>query len=633
MISPRNFNRSDWLAIGLLALYVVVFTLLNVRQHDSFHSRALDLAKFDQSIWNTAHGRPYQITIGENAVIESHFSPALALFAPLYWIWPDIRVLFAAQSLLLGGAGFLIYWHFRRSAPLLGIIVFAAYLMHPALHQVNLQEFRRITLAVFAVSYALYHLLRQQYGWMALGLALALLSKEETSLVVLAFGLYIILVQKSYWVGIVTTVAGLAWFLLVPFVVLPRLMTVDQVAGYQHASQSFAYLGTTLPEVLATLSERPLIMFEYIGQPPRLRALLAFLWPSAFLFVLAPQLVLLMLPYLVLLLASTSDTMGTLGNWYPSVLTVLLFWAVGLGAARLAGVWRRAALGLLLLASFTAWFLTSELWPGRRFDAALFEVSDHHRAIAASLSGVPEEAIVMAQDPLVPHLSHRQEIYLLPWVRGGNRPDYVIFDRALATYPVDLGAYRTLFYDYLAGTEYKLAEQIASYYLFEYAGQVQPSLESGAEWENGLRLNGITTAVAPPGAPFATAHEGPLPASTTLRAALFWEVLDETETNQSVFVHVVDAAGRLVGQSDGWPADSHRPTSVLPAGERVRDVHYVELLQSVDLDELTIRIGLYESASGAPVQTTTGQPFIELPAAPALNAVAAAPADVTGYLD
>ncbi len=123
------------------------------------------------------------------------------------------------------------------------------------------------------------------------------------------------------------------------------------------------------------------------------------------------------------------------------------------------------------------------------------------------------------------------------------------------------------------------------------------------------------------------------PANTTLRAALFWEVLDETETNQSVFVHVVDAAGRLVGQSDSWPADSHRPTSVLPTGERVRDVHYVELLESTNLDDLTIRIGLYESASGAPVQTVSGQPFIELPVVPALDAAAALPADETSHLD
>ena len=94
---------TDWLALALLLIYVVVFSTLTIRQHQSFNTNALDLGKFDQSIWNTAQGRPFQITISENLVIESHFSPSLALFAPLYWIWSDIRLLFIMQSILLGG--------------------------------------------------------------------------------------------------------------------------------------------------------------------------------------------------------------------------------------------------------------------------------------------------------------------------------------------------------------------------------------------------------------------------------------------------------------------------------------------------------------------------------------------------
>ena len=116
----KALQPSDWLAIALLLLYVLLFSILTIRQHQSFNTNALDLGKFDQSIWNTAQGRPFQITISENLVIESHFSPSLALFAPLYWIWSDIRLLFIMQSILFGGAGFLIYWFFRRQNPWLG---------------------------------------------------------------------------------------------------------------------------------------------------------------------------------------------------------------------------------------------------------------------------------------------------------------------------------------------------------------------------------------------------------------------------------------------------------------------------------------------------------------------------------
>jgi len=607
----RGLTLQDGLALGLLLLYVAVFATLTVRQHDAFNTNALDLAKFDQSIWNTAQGRPFQITIGESLVIESHFSPALALFAPLYWLWADIRVLFLAQSLLLGGAGFLIYWHFRRSAPWMGLVVFTAYLMHPALHQVNLVEFRRITLAAFAISFALYHLLRRQYRWMAVGLAAALLSKEDLSVIVAMFGLYILVVQKNRRAGLITVGIGAAWFVLVPFYLLPALMTFDQTAGYQHAANRYGYLGSTLPEIATTLLSRPQVLWEFAGQPQRLRAVFDFVWPTAFLVLLAPEIALLGVPTLALLLASTSNTIGRLGAWYPTVLIVLLYWAVGLGLQRVPRGWQKPAALLLLALSAAAWFSGSELWPGPRFDARQYAVSEHDRAVAEALQEIPPGAIVMAQDPLVPHVSQRQEIYLLPWVRGGKRPEYVLFDREMRTYPVVEEAYRTLFYDYLAGTTYEVLQQVDSFYLFHYVGEERPQQELEVTWPAGMRLRGTALAAAVPGEPFGPLQET-LAAGTTLRVALYWDVLEEMEQNYAVFVHALDGNGRLLGQHDGWPADAHRPTAVLQAGEHFRDVHYLTLTAPLPSAELTLRLGLYETESGAALRDSEGGEAVEI---------------------
>lgn len=622
MPSPRDLTKYDWLAIGLLLLYVAVFSTLTIRQHNSFNTNALDLAKFDQSIWNTSRGRPYQITIGEDLVIESHFSPSLAVYAPLYWLWPDVRILFIVQSFLMGGAGFLIYWHFRQQAPWIGLIVFAAYLMHPSLHEAHLAEFRRITLAVFTTSFAMYHLLRRQYGWMALGLALTLLSKEDLSLVVAAFGVYILLVQREYKIGAFTLVAGIAWFILVPFALLPRLMTHDQVEGYQHAASSYGYLGSSLPEILNTLFTQPQILWDVVGDQGRLLALFNFLWPTAFLFLLAPEIALFIVPNLAILLASTSNAMARLGNWYPSVLIVILYWATGLGISRLPRKWQRPALGLLLAASAVAWVSRSELWPGQQFDATRFQVSAHDRQVSTALQEIPKEAIVMAQDPLVPHVSHREEIYLLPWVRGGNQPDYVLMDQQMRTYPVETDEYRTMLNNYLASTEYEIAQQIDTFYAFQYVSDAEPQQEAAATWRNPdgltelMKLRGITVAAAPPGEPFTPAEalgETSLPAGSTLRVELYWEVLNEMDQNYTVFVHALSPDSRMLGQHDSWPADAHRPTAVLPAGEVFRDAHYLSLNEPAALSDITLRVGLYDSLSGETLEHAEQQDFMELP--------------------
>ena len=604
---------SDWMALTLLLLYVLVFSTLTIRQHQSFNTNALDLGKFDQSIWNTAQGRPFQITISENLVIESHFSPSLALFAPLYWIWSDIRLLFILQSILLGGAGFLIYWFFRRQNPWLGLAVFAAYLMNPALHQVNLVEFRRLTLAVFATSFALYHLLRRQYGWMALGLALALLSKEDMSLTAVAFGLYILLIQRNHKVGVATLAVGIAWFILVPFVVLPSIMTTDLTEGYQHAVSSYSYLGTSLPEIIQTVTSHPGLLLQYAGEPQRLLAVFNFLWPAAFLFLLAPEIAFFLLPHLGFLLASTGEPMGRLQVWYPSVLVIMLYWAVAVGTSRLSRRWQNAALVILLIASFVAWVTTSELWPGPQFDAARYQVTEHERQVAAQLAELPEDAIIMAQDALVPHLSHRENIYLFPWVRHDNRPDIIVLDREMRPYPLQTDEYRTFFYDVLAGTEYEIAQQVDSLFIFKYVGDVDPDFTYEEYWADSLRLNGYDVDFALPGEPYQDELQE-LPAGTIIRVALYWEVLAEMDQNYTVFVHALSEDEEVIGQHDSWPADTHRPTSVLPVGEKVRDVHYLALEEPVAANELMLRVGIYESNSGESLLDSKERPFILLPA-------------------
>lgn len=606
----NKITRTDWLALALLLLYVVVFSTLTINQHMSFNTNALDLGKFDQAIWNTANGRFFAVTLAEDSVIASHFSPTLALYAPLYWIWPDVRVLFVAQSLLLGGAGFLLYLFFRRSNPWLGLVVFAAYLMHPALHQVNLVEFRRNTLAVFATSFALLHLLRRNYGWMALGLALAMLSKEDMSLTAVVFGLYIILVQRKYLIGLLTAAIGAAWFIFVPFVLLPNLLAAPG-EGYVHAGSYYTYLGETLPEILNTVVTKPAVIFEHILRPIRMRALFNFFWPTAFLFLLAPEIAFFMLPHLGFLLASEYSVMGRLEAWYPAVLVILLYWATAVGLSRLRGRWQKIGMILLLAASFMGWMTQSKLWPGLQYDPARYQVTEHHRQVEELLQTLPDAAIVMAQDPLVPHLSHREDIYIFPWTRHGNQPDYVVLDRELRPYPYSADEYRTRFYEILAGDEYEIAQQAGSLYVFEYVGTAVPEFVVDETWHDAFTLQGYSVAAALPDTVFARDLTD-LPAGSTLRVALNWQVAAAMDQNYTVFVHAVTPDGRVVAQHDSWPADTHRPTSVLPVGEKVRDVHYLTLTEPASLADLTLRVGLYESTTGEKLMLDGERPFLLL---------------------
>jgi hypothetical protein len=100
----------------------------------------------------------------------------------------------------------------------------------------------------------------------------------------------------------------------------------------------------------------------------------------------------------------------------------------------------------------------------------------------------------------------------------------------------------------------------------------------------------------------------------TLPVELVWRSLtDGAATDYAVFVHVVDADGRLIGQHDGQPADGTRPMSDWLAGEYIVDGHPVVFSDTGYAGPAQIRVGLYDPLSGTRLQTADGSDAFTLP--------------------
>lgn len=601
---------SDVAAVSLFLLSAIILSWLGIHQQDSFHTVALDLAKFDQAIWNTAHGRPFQITLGEQLVLDSHFSPALALFAPAYWLWPDIRLLAVLQAVLMAGAGLVIYWFLRLEHPWLGLAVFASYLMHPAFHQVYLSGFRRETLAILTTSLVLFFMLKRRYGRMVVWLVITVLCKEDMAFTCIGVGLYVALAQRSPKLGLPLAAIGLAYVVLIPYKIMPAL---SGGSSYGLANAYFGYLGHSLGEMIHSVITQPGLWLHYLLQPERLRALALFLLPSVGLFALAPEVAAFLVPFLGYMLLSSSDALGQLRDWYPSVLLVFLFWAVALGVQRLPRTWQKWAAGLLLVAGLGSWTLTSQLWPGPNFHPDIFQVTAHDRQVDRVLQGVPTQAAVAAQDALVPHLAHRQGIYLYPWMPPKAQLDYFAFDRdSPSTYPISNDEYRTLFYNYLATPGYPILAQVDNFYLFGRAGAWRPAVPRQDTWNQSVTLTGYSVTLSAPGSAFQETGTND-PAAVTARVELFWRAEQATGQNWSGFAQLLDSQQQVIAQSEGWLADGFRPTSVLRPGEAVRDLRYLSWTRSNPSEPLSLRIGLHDSQSSQPLALADGQSYIVVP--------------------
>jgi len=95
-----------------------------------------------------------------------------------------------------------------------------------------------------------------------------------------------------------------------------------------------------------------------------------------------------------------------------------------------------------------------------------------------------------------------------------------------------------------------------------------------------------------------------------LHLTLVWRALaDHPAVKAKVFVHLVDPSGGMVSQQDGVPVNWSRPFETWQVGEQILDVYVLPLPPGTDLNAVTLRIGLYDPATGQrlPAYNAAGQ--------------------------
>ncbi len=82
-----------------------------------------------------------------------------------------------------------------------------------------------------------------------------------------------------------------------------------------------------------------------------------------------------------------------------------------------------------------------------------------------------------------------------------------------------------------------------------------------------------------------------------LPVTITWQGLSPMSEDYTVFVQVLDAADRIVGQVDAWPVQGTRPTSAWRPGEVVSDPYVVQLSPNLPApqpgDSYEVHVGLY----------------------------------------
>ncbi|MCS7221408.1 MAG: glycosyltransferase family 39 protein [Anaerolineae bacterium] len=92
---------------------------------------------------------------------------------------------------------------------------------------------------------------------------------------------------------------------------------------------------------------------------------------------------------------------------------------------------------------------------------------------------------------------------------------------------------------------------------------------------------------------------------------LYWQAIGSADAEYTVFVHLLDAAGRFRGQMDAPPGNGMYPTTGWLVGEYLVDRHVLTLAADATPGPHLLEVGMYLPATNArlPIRDATGEPL------------------------
>jgi uncharacterized membrane protein len=426
--------------VGVLtALAALAYCTESLVLFRRFLASTFDLVIFDQGISGYAHlAAPVSlargISDGQGAhfmLLADHWSPALALLAPLYWIHDGPVSLLVAQGVLFALA-IPPLWAYtrRRLGPGAAYFVCVAYALSLPVMAAVVFDFHEVAFVPVLTAVMVE---RADAGkrWPTIAAAAALLLvKEDMGLLVAGFGGYLLLTRRREWVwtGLGFAVGGVAATWVATRVLIPAF------GGSATFYWAYGQFGPTLGSAVLDVITHPL------------HALHVFVTP----WVKARPMVVAVLPLLAeRMLASGYPLWWQAKFQYDAFLVMMLCCAAVDGAARLQKHWpARWDRWLTYPFRRPAWlrrggapYTLATVWAAAVCAAALvylpssplgsllhpnfYGVNARMRAAAAAVAHVPPGAEVEASNNVGPRLSGRDTVLLLdgtprwaPWVVG-----------------------------------------------------------------------------------------------------------------------------------------------------------------------------------------------------------------------
>ena len=458
-IIPKKLDIFDFLVITAVSTYALIFSHFTILKHYAFESYAADLGIFNQAFYTTIfHGKLFFYT-AEQWLVPSgcffgvHFSPILFFVIPFYAVYPRPETLLVFHSFLLALGALPIYAlsNLLLKDKKFSFMIVLIYLLYTPLQGANWFDFHPQDFIPVIVSSTYYFAIRKSWKKFILFAILSLMIEEHLLYIMVMLAIYNILatfskINAKNLIHIkmkIKSNRALSSILILIICFVWQLITT-QVKNLFPPSKDFLdfYRAEGVYKVLGFKEDIKFLpiyvllnlqkTFEalYYDYHVKMFYIMALFSPVLFICFLHPISILIIAILLPILLTNNLPYY-TIGAQYPLYLVPLIFISTVEGLSRLhrKKVAIKTLLKLMILVSlfFTisisplsplAYSLSKEsiLWYPQQIS-----IDENVETLHEILNLIPQNASILTQNHIFPHVSNRINAYLIPLATPQNQ--------------------------------------------------------------------------------------------------------------------------------------------------------------------------------------------------------------------
>ncbi len=457
------------LTVFLFLLFVFVVSYYSIVRFRGYRSSTFDFGIFAQMFnYLKTEGVPYT-TVERNTLLSHfavHFSPIYYLLLPFYCIYPHPETLLVLQALAVASGVFAVYKiaHVLECSPKLTLAFTAIYLLFPSMSTGCLYDFHENKFLPVLILWTMYFVLKGKTVGLFVFASLTLTVKEDAAIYILAIALYMLLCRKE-------KLKGLILFALAGIYFVVAVKAVDLFGGDVMTSRLRNYWAegaetTGFAAVIKTCLLDIGYLISQVFTTEKLTFVLWMLLPVMFTPLLGKKLgiAVLLLPMLVINLMPNYVYQYDVNYQYTFGPAALIVVAAVLVIYKMKPGTRNTVLTCSL--SVCIIFTASLFIPKAESFYNLYKESrEETEAVTLMLEKLPEDADILSNTYIIPHLYDRKDVYMFPNRHGDN-------DKKCTYALVDTRFEQDDFYEFLDGEYTKID---SAYFCEVYVRNEEPN--------------------------------------------------------------------------------------------------------------------------------------------------------------